>query len=299
MKKGKIKDKVPIIVAVIEGLFLVFTTFLSVFFNSQAQELRYQEQQININVINSLGEQADGIGISSESNIEHITYELTNAYLNEVDKNKQIEDSQSADKLELQNLQGTIDSLNQENQTLDGQNKALAEENDKLTNQVNNLKGFILEKYSSSDVDRLVNEGFIKKVATVRLDNLEQLDGENYEQVSSVRDLYGTIHSTSYKMYARNTGVAWMKFKLAGKYDTFSAKIVTSQDTARNANMSVELYVDDEFIDRVDNIVRDENNRPININVNGGDVLMIKVVGIENSWDNICFITDTEISVLN
>lgn len=282
MKKGKIKDKVPIIVAVIEGLFLVFTTFLSVFFNSQAQELRYQEQQININVINSLGEQADGIGISSESNIEHITYELTNAYLNEVDKNKQIDDS-----------------LNQENQTLDGQNKALAEENDKLTNQVNNLKGFILEKYSSSDVDRLVNEGFIKKVATVRLDNLEQLDGENYEQVSSVRDLYGTIHSTSYKMYARNTGVAWMKFKLAGKYDTFSAKIVTSQDTARNANMSVELYVDDEFIDRVDNIVRDENNRPININVNGGDVLMIKVVGIENSWDNICFITDTEISVLN
>lgn len=196
-------------------------------------------------------------------------------------------------------MQGTIDSLNQKNQTLDDQNKALVEENDKLTNQVNNLKGFILEKYSSSDVDRLVNEGFIKKVVTVRLDNLEQLDGENCEQVSSVRDLYGTIHSTSYKMYARNTGVAWMKFKLDGKYDAFSAKIVTSEDTARDANMSVELYVDDNFIDRVDNIIRDEHNRPISISVNGGDVLMIKVIGVEDSWNNICYIADTEISVLN
>lgn len=299
MKMGKMKHRVPIIVAVIEGLFLVFTSILSIRFGSETQQLRSQEQQINVNVINSLGEQANGIGISSESNIQHITDELTSAYLNELDRNKEIENSQKEDKLELQKLQETIDSLNRKNQTLASQNEVLLGENDKLTNQVDNLKGFILEKYPPSDVDKLVSEGFVKKAATIRLDGLEQLDGENYEQVSSVRDLYGTTHSTSYKMYARRKGVAWLKFKLDGKYDTFSANIVTSQDTARNANMSVELYVDDDFIDRVDNIVRDEDNRPIDISVNGGNVLEIKVIGVDDTYDNICFITDTEISVLN
>lgn len=55
------------------------------------------------------------------------------------------------------------------------------------------------------------------------------LDSERCEQVSSVKDLYGTTHSVSYKFDPWQE--AWAKFKLDGKYDTFEANIVTSDDT--------------------------------------------------------------------
>jgi len=93
-------------------------------------------------------------------------------------------------------------------------------------------------------------------------------------------------------------GIGWAKFKLDGKYDTFEANIVTSDDTSRDANMSVEVYVDDVLVGRVDNIVRDENVLPISVSVNGGKVLMIKAVNTNETGNSYCYITDTKLTVL-
>ena len=76
--------------------------------------------------------------------------------------------------------------------------------------------------------------------------------------------------------------------KLDGRYDTFEANILTSDDTSRDANISVEIYVDDVLVGRVDNIVRDENVRPISVSVNGGKVLMIKAINTDSASGSIC-----------
>lgn len=134
------------------------------------------------------------------------------------------------------------------------------------------------------------------QVETKRLDNLELLDSERCEQVASVRDLYGTTHSVSYKFDPWQE--AWAKFKLDGRYDTFEANILTSDDTSRDANISVEIYVDDVLVGRVDNIVRDENVRPISVSVNGGKVLMIKAINTDSASGSICYVSDTNLTVL-
>ena len=134
------------------------------------------------------------------------------------------------------------------------------------------------------------------EIETKRLDNLEMLDSERCKQVSSVKDLYGTTHSISYQLEPWQE--AWAKFKLDGKYDTFEANIVTSDDTSRDANMSVEVYIDDVLVGRVDNIVRDENVLPISVSVNGGKVLMMKAVNTNATGNSYCYITDTKLTVL-
>lgn len=91
---------------------------------------------------------------------------------------------------------------------------------------------------------------------------------------------------------------AWAKFKLDGKYDTFEANIVTSDDTNRDANMSIEIYVDDVLVGRVDDIVRDENVRPISVSVNGGKVLMIKAVNTNSAGNSYCYVSDTNLALL-
>ena len=123
-----------------------------------------------------------------------------------------------------------------------------------------------------------------------------RMDSERCEQVSSVKDLYGTTHSVSYKFDPWQE--AWAKFKLDGKYDTFEANIVTSDDTNRDANMSIEIYVDDVLVGRVDDIVRDENVRPISVSVNGGKVLMIKAVNTNSAGNSYCYVSDTNLALL-
>ncbi len=298
MEKQRIKNRGLIAVAIIESLALIITTALTVFFGSQLQGLQSQTQQVNVNVINTLGKYADEMNISESSNIEYVTDELLQAYLNEIDKLKQIEDAQATDEIERHALQKEVDELEQKNDALAIQNQTLTKSNEVLMKQVDDLKSFILEKYTSQDVDRLIEEGFVKEKVADRLDSLEILDGQNYNQVPSVKDLYGTTHSISYAMYARYTGEAWVKFKLDGKYDVFSANIVTSQNTARGANMSVEIYVDNVLVGRADDIVRNEEVRPVSVSVNGGNILMIKVIGQASEHDNVCYITDTEITTL-
>lgn len=154
----------------------------------------------------------------------------------------------------------------------------------------------LLSGYSSDEINSVIEQGGLKRDISKRLDNLECLDSVNCEQVPSVKDLYGTTHSISYRFEASDT--AWAKFKLDGQYDTFAANIVTSEDTNRDANMSVEVYLDDVLVGRVDDVVRDEHIRPISVSVNGGNVLMIKVIRTNSRYDSHAYICDTTLSVL-
>lgn len=221
-----------------------------------------------LHVISTLGEDAQTSNLTESGDTVAATAQLINVYNSTKDQNKQ---------------------LTSEAQTLQSENAALKE-------QVENLKSVLLNTYSIDEIDTVVAQGYLDEIETKRLDNLEMLDSERCKQVSSVKDLYGTTHSISYQLEPWQE--AWAKFKLDGKYDTFEANIVTSDDTSRDANMSVEVYIDDVLVGRVDNIVRDENVLPISVSVNGGKVLMMKAVNTNATGNSYCYITDTKLTVL-
>ena len=175
-------------------------------------------------------------------------------------------------------------STKTQNAQLTSEAQTLQSENEALKAQVENLKSVLLNTYSMDEVDKVVAQGYLDEVETKRLDNLEMLDSER------------TTHSVSYKFDPWQE--AWAKFKLDGKYDTFEANIVTSDDTNRDANMSIEIYVDDVLVGRVDDIVRDENVRPISVSVNGGKVLMIKAVNTNSAGNSYCYVSDTNLALL-
>ena len=49
---------------------------------------------------------------------------------------------------------------------------------------------------------------------------------------------------------------------------------------------------------RSDDVVRDEHVRPISVSVNGGNVLMIKVIRTNSYYSSYAYICDTSLSVL-
>lgn len=228
---------------------------------------------LTTNVIQILGE--TGSNISANMDLTDSTEELISEYKKVIDENSQYQTNQT---------------------TLQGQVQSLQSENDDLKSQIQILKGTLLNTYSSDEINSVIEQGGLKRDISKRLDNLECLDSVNCEQVPSVKDLYGTTHSISYRFEASDT--AWAKFKLDGQYDTFAANIVTSEDTNRDANMSVEIYLDDVLVGRVDDVVRDEHIRPISVSVNGGNVLMIKVIRTNSRYDSHAYICDTTLSVL-
>ena len=235
---------------------------------NQVTSLQNASQQTIVNVISTLGDDAQAADLAQSGDTVAITEQLINVYNSTKDQNA---------------------ALTSETQTLRSENAALQE-------QVENLKSVLLNTYSMDEIDTVVAQGYLDEVETKRLDNLELLDSERCEQVASVRDLYGTTHSVSYKFDPWQE--AWAKFKLDGRYDTFEANILTSDDTSRDANISVEIYVDDVLVGRVDNIVRDENVRPISVSVNGGKVLMIKAINTDSASGSICYVSDTNLTVL-
>ena len=76
-----------------------------------------------------------------------------------------------------------------------------------MKNQIQILKGTLLNTYSSDEINSVIEQGGLKRDISKRLDNLECLDSVDCEQVPSVKDLYGTTHSVSYRFDASDT--AW------------------------------------------------------------------------------------------
>lgn len=270
--KSKTANNVITLLTALFGLigavFGIFQAQVANNLKNEVTNLQTASQQTIVNVISTLGEDAQTSNLTESGDTVAATAQLINVYNSTKDQNKQ---------------------LTSEAQTLQSENAALKE-------QVENLKSVLLNTYSIDEIDTVVAQGYLDEIETKRLDNLEMLDSERCKQVSSVKDLYGTIHSISYQLEPWQE--AWAKFKLDGKYDTFEANIVTSDDTSRDANMSVEVYIDDVLVGRVDNIVRDENVLPISVSVNGGKVLMMKAVNTNAAGNSYCYITDTKLTVL-
>ena len=270
--KSKTANNVITLLTALFGLigaaFGIFQAQVANNLKNEVTNLQTASQQTIVNVISTLGEDAQTSNLTESGDTVAATAQLINVYNSTKDQNKQ---------------------LTSEAQTLQSENAALKE-------QVENLKSVLLNTYSIDEIDTVVARGYLDEIETKRLDNLEMLDSERCKQVASVKDLYGTTHSISYQLDPWQE--AWAKFKLDGKYDTFEANIVTSDDTSRDANMSVEVYVDDVLVGRADNIVRDENVLPISVSVNGGKVLMIKAVNTNAAGNSYCYITDTKLTVL-
>lgn len=251
------------------GMFFgMFQANEAINLRNEVTNLQNSSQQTIVNVISTLGDDAQTADLAQSGDTVAVTDQLINVY----------------------------NSTKDQNEELTSETQALQRENAALKEQVENLKSVLLNTYSMEEIDTVVKQGYLDEVETKRLDNLELLDSERCEQVASVRDLYGTTHSVSYKFDPWQE--AWAKFKLDGRYDTFEANILTSDDTSRNANISVEIYVDDVLVGRVDNIVRDENVRPISVSVNGGKVLMIKVINTNSQSSSLCYVSDTNLTVL-
>ena len=251
------------------GMFFgMFQANEAINLKNEVTNLQNSSQQTIVNVISTLGDDAQTADLAQSGDTVAVTDQLINVYNSTKDQNEE---------------------LTSEAQTLQSENAALKE-------QVENLKSLLLNTYSMDEIDTVVAQGYLDEVETKRLDNLELLDSEGCEQVASVRDLYGTTHSVSYRFDPWQE--AWAKFKLDGQYDTFEANILTSEDTRLDANISVEIYVDDVLVGRVDNIVRDENVRPISVSVNGGKVLMIKVINTNSKSGSFCYVSDTNLTVL-
>lgn len=270
-KNEKIKHTLEILSAVIGivgGIFGIFQAQQAATLKNEVNALQTASQQTIINIGSILDNDAQASELTETDDMVAATNQLISVYTS----------------TKTQNVQ-----LTNEAQTLQSENEALKA-------QVENLKSVLLNTYSMDEVDKAVAQGYLNEVETKRLDNLEMLDSERCEQVSSVKDLYGTTHSVSYKFDPWQE--AWAKFKLDGKYDTFEANIVTSDDTNRDANMSIEIYVDDVLVGRVDDIVRDENIRSISVSVNGGKVLMIKAVNTNASSYSYCYVSDTNLALL-
>ena len=267
-KINRILGIISAVIGIVGSIFGIFQAQQAATLKNEVNSLQTASQQTIVNVVSTLGDDAKTSELTETGDMVAATDQLISVYSSTKTQNAQ---------------------LTSEAQTLQSENEALKA-------QVENLKSVLLNTYSMDEVDKVVAQGYLDEVETKRLDNLEMLDSERCEQVSSVKDLYGTTHSVSYKFDPWQE--AWAKFKLDGKYDTFEANIVTSDDTNRDANMSIEIYVDDVLVGRVDDIVRDENVRPISVSVNGGKVLMIKAVNTNSAGNCYCYVSDTNLALL-
>ena len=267
-KINRILGIISAVIGIVGSIFGIFQAQQAATLKNEVNSLQTASQQTIVNVVSTLGDDAKTSELTETGDMVAATDQLISVYSSTKTQNAQ---------------------LTSEAQTLQSENEALKA-------QVENLKSVLLNTYSMDEVDKVVAQGYLDEVETKRLDNLEMLDSERCEQVSSVKDLYGTTHSVSYKFDPWQE--AWAKFKLDGKYDTFEANIVTSDDTNRDANMSIEIYVVDVLVGRVDDIVRDENVRPISVSVNGGKVLMIKAVNTNSAGNSYCYVSDTNLALL-
>lgn len=267
-KINRILGIISAVIGIVGSIFGIFQAQQSATLKNEVNSLQTASQQTIVNVVSTLGDNAKTSELTETGDMVAATDQLISVY----------------NSTKTQNVQLTSEA------------KTLQSENEALKAQVENLKSVLLNTYSMDEVDKVVAQGYLDEVETKRLDNLEMLDSERCEQVSSVKDLYGTTHSVSYKFDPWQE--AWAKFKLDGKYDTFEANIVTSDDTNRDANMSIEIYVDDVLVGRVDDIIRDENVRPISVSVNGGKVLMIKAVNTNSAGNSYCYVSDTNLALL-
>ena len=273
MKKDKlvVKVVVPIVCAAIAGI--------GGFIGGSSYRIR-QNSEINVEIHNVLD-----LG-TGEVNQSADLRESTNALIAAYEGTKQ----------ELEDRKSETATLQSDYEQLQNQVTTLQQENTKLSDENTKLKDFLLkDNIYVDDVEDLV----VVKQISDKLHNLYLIDSDKYESVEGMRDLYGDTHSVSYRLHPNST--AWAKYRLNGKYDIFNANIATNQETGEDVRISVEVYVDDALVKRVDDIVRNTNLVPLGpISVRNGEILTIKALTLEgNAYvGGYCYITDDSLSVV-
>lgn len=127
--------------------------------------------------------------------------------------------------------------------------------------------------------------------------DLRTNDLKNCELVDGVYDYNGDYHSKSYKINYGGYG----KWKLNQQYDFLSFGIATSTETGEDVEFSIEVYVDNDLVRRVDGIHRETGYVPVkDVPVHNGDILEIKQVIFKGSYIRaVCYITDDTLNVVD
>ena len=273
MKRDKwiVKVIIPIVCALIGAV--------GGFIGGNSYSMR-QNSEINVEISNVLNLGAEEIDQTTD--LRTSTNNLITAYEN---TKQELEDKKS----ETVSLQSNYEQLQNQVIILQQENSSLSDENTKL-------KDFLLkDNIYVDDVDDLI----VVKQVSDKLHDLYLIDSDKYSTVEGMRDLYGDTHSVSYTLHPDST--AWAKFRLNGKYDIFNANIATNQTTGEDVRISIEVYIDDVLVKRVDDIVRNTNLVPLGpISVRNGQILTIKALALEgNSYrGGYCYITDDSLSVV-
>lgn len=245
----------------------------------QAKQTNVTSNEINLSIVNTLnGELGE---ISTDADLETNTTLLIDAY-------KDIKYKNESQIQKIDDLQSIYEQKQTENDGLQQENERLRQENEKL-------KAFLLHNNAyADDIDDLV----IVEETSDRLESLSVNDSMGYDKVDSVKDFHGDFHSVSYRLQAN--GTAYVEYKLARKYDLFDANIITTSETGSDVLFSVEVYLDESYLKRIDNITRDTNLVSLGpIVVTDVDRLKIKVIKMEGPWNNaICYITDDSLKVV-
>ena len=133
------------------GMFFgMFQANEAINLRNEVTNLQNSSQQTIVNVISTLGDDAQTADLAQSGDTVAVTDQLINVYNSTKDQNEE---------------------LTSEAQTLQSENAALKE-------QVENLKSLLLNTYSMDEIDTVVAQGYLDEVETKRLDNLELLDSE-------------------------------------------------------------------------------------------------------------------------
>lgn len=161
-KINRILGIISAVIGIVGSIFGIFQAQQAATLKNEVNSLQTASQQTIVNVVSTLGDDAKTSELTETGDMVAATDQLISVYSSTKTQNAQ---------------------LTSEAQTLQSENEALKA-------QVENLKSVLLNTYSMDEVDKVVAQGYLDEVETKRLDNLEMLDSERCEQVSSVKDLY-------------------------------------------------------------------------------------------------------------
>lgn len=249
--------------------------------SEKAEVINTQKTEIVVKIDNLLGtEMANSV---SSDIVEVSVDNLANAY-------STIKNDLDVKTNDYNELNAKFVELQTELETLQESNEELLKENEKL-------KDFLLMDNTYADsVDDLV-----KVVRTYdRLTNLYVIDGQAYDVEEGFTDLLGNPHGESYRF--RTDGSSWIKFKLDGKYDIFTANIATTSSVNRDTKLMIEIYLDDnqQPVKTISDITRDTGLMELgDVVVTNAKTMKVNVVTLEGSnWYGWCYLTDDTLSVV-
>lgn len=118
-----------------------------------------------------------------------------------------------------------------------------------------------------------------------------EIDSRELETgVSLMRDSYGELHNGFLRFATADGGYAL--YNLNQKFVTFNASIVTGSDTSSEAEMSVDIYLDDQLAFSQNGITRQSGRIDISLDVTDKKVMKILTASKDWDWDHYVYLVD-------